>query len=340
MGQKWGRPVAALMWIVLFLAGSGSAQAQGTSREDATAGPSAASFISILWGRSNWVATNGPGCVVQPAEARTLEQNAQDLAALGLSATAQVTIDRTSETERICVSGYARQTSWEDLARFRDVYHWSVVSQGQHYADMTQFTTAAERYGETAATLPVFQSHGFGRAWGSLAYANNKRDVAAQTLTTRYFGFGRVYSEKRNTEASVSVFPYSMLTKSVNGGRCHNPALPCYSMSVTNDRQTSSPLLLGSVLNPAPGEWGVVQFYRLVEGRYGSLGQGFAWDCSPSNWQDRWTSQPELYCRNNFLLALDGRNRTAIDTDPTTMAERWGRDPARFLPLGAAPRAR
>ena len=50
MGQKWGRPVAALMWIVLFLAGSGSAQAQGTSREDATAGPSAASFISILWG--------------------------------------------------------------------------------------------------------------------------------------------------------------------------------------------------------------------------------------------------------------------------------------------------
>mgnify|MGYP000867881987 FL=1 len=81
----------------------------------------------------------------------------------------------------------------------------------------------------------------------------------------------------------------------------------------------------------APGEWSVIQIYRLVQGRQGRIGDKFAWDCEASDWRDRWTSQPEIYCRTSFLEALDGRSRTAIFTDPATMAQLWDRVPEDYL---------
>ncbi len=329
--------------VVLALLGLAMA-APGEARPEAGDAPAPVvaepSYISILWGRSNWAAATGAACSTNPPQARTLEQNAVDLAERGLTATTQVVIDRTAEEGHPCFGNYTTTASWADLRRLRDVYGWSVTSQGMHYANPTTFTTDAQRYEESAATLPVFQAHGFPRAWGSFAFANNKQDLASQTMVARYFGFTRSYGQGTNTRESATVFPFKMSTQSVNGGRCNNPRLPCYSMAVTNDRRTTSPVLLSSILDPGPGAWGVVQFYRLVEDQWGSLGDAFAWDCRSPAWQDRWTSQPELYCRNNFLQALDGRNPTAQDTDPTSMAELWGRLPNDFLALGSAPRPR
>ena len=52
-----------------------------------------------------------------------------------------------------------------------------------------------------------------------------------------------------------------------------------------------------------------------------------AWDCTSSDWRNRWTSAPEMYCRNSFLEALDGRSATAVNVDAAQVATAWGRNP-------------
>lgn len=288
-------------------------------------------YISLLWGRSNWQVASGPGCTVHYAGARTLAQNAQDLAARGLIATAQVVVNRTADSGHTCFSNYTEQASWEDLRDLRDSYGWSVTSQGMNYADMTQMTTDAQRAGESVDTLPLLADQGFPRAWGAFAFANNKMDAAAQTFVARYFGFLRMYGTGTNDKATALTAPFLMNTWSLNGGRCNNPALACYSMAVASDRRMASLDAVKSVLNPAPGTWSVIQTYRLVDGTQGRIGDSYAWDCAAPDWRDRWTSQPEIYCRSSYLEAIDARDKSAVVTDPTSVAEAWKRSPADFI---------
>lgn len=280
-------------------------------------------FISIIFGRTSWQAATGADCT-DTAGARTLEQNAQDLQVRGMFGVGGVVVNRTSETGLTCFNRFALQPSWEQLAMLRDTYGWKFISQGMNYADMTLMNNDEERYQESGATLPIFEMHGHNRAWGAFNYANNRQDLAAQTVVTKYFAFGRKYDTGINTKSSVGTFPYIMNTNSVNGGRCNNAALPCYNMTVTNNRRTTSVDTLKKVLNPADNGWGVVQYYRLVEGRRGAIGDAFAWDCTSANWRDRWTSMPELSCRESFLEVIDGRSTTATVADPATVAETWG----------------
>ena len=285
-------------------------------------------YITIIWGRTNWQAASGTDCANTgdgtTGVTRTLEQNAQDLQVRGLYGVGGVVVNRTQEASRTCFNNYVIQPSWSDLAMLRDTYGWKFISQGMNYSNMTLMTTDTQRYNESGATLPIFELHGHTSAWGAFNYANNKQDLAAQKVVTKYFAFGRKYGTGTNTRATASAFPYIMNTNSVNGGRCSNPALPCYNMTVVNDRRTTSPMLLASILSPAADQWGVVQFYRLVDGKQGKIGDSFAWDCTSANWQDRWSSQPEIYCRSNFLLALDSRTTSAVVADPATVANSWG----------------
>ncbi len=279
-------------------------------------------FVTIMWGRTNWQATMSPNCTAV-SNARTLEQNAQDLKDRGLFGVGGVVVNRTLETDRTCFNNYTTQPSWADLNNLRDNYDWKFISQGMNYADMTLMTNDADRYNESGATLPILAAHGHDRAWGAFNYANNKQDAAAQAIVNQYFAFGRKYGPGTNTRTVASQSPYIMSTNSVNGGRCNNKTLPCYNMPIKNDRRSTSPVVLSKVMSPKDNEWGVVQFYRLVEGKYGKMGDNFAWDCSSANWQDRWTSQPEVYCRESFLFALDSRTTKATVTDPATVAEAW-----------------
>lgn len=277
-----------------------------------------------MWGRTSWQATKAPNCSIITGT-RTLEQNAQDLQARGMFGVGGVVVNRTDETNRSCFNNYAIQTSWADLAMLRDNYGWKFISQGMNYSDMTQMTTDEQRRNESIDTLPIFEAHGHDSAWGAFNYANNKQDAAAQAIVTQGFAFGRKYSGGVNTKAAATTYPHIMSTNSVNGGRCNNPTLRCYNMAVKNERRSTPVTTLTRVLNPKADGWGVVQFYRLVEGSYGKIGDSFAWDCSSPNWQDRWSSQPELYCRESFLQVLDGRSKTALVTDPATVAKAWGR---------------
>ena len=286
-------------------------------------------FVTILWGKSMWQPAADPNCT-DTAGSRTLGQNAVDLRSRGLFGVGGVVVNRTPESGLTCyVGGSAAslQPSWTELARLRDVFGWRFVSQGMNYTDMTTLKTDAERFAESAATLPAFVAHGHTRAWGAFNYPNNRQDLPAQRVVTKSFAFGRVYSGGVNTRASVSTFPYAMSTNSVNGGRCNNPRLPCYSMSVDANRRTTSVDELKQVLHPAAQGWGVVQYYRIVERSRGRIGDTFAWNCSPKDWRDRWTSLPELTCRESMLEALDGRDRGATAADPSMVAEAWNLRP-------------
>ncbi|HRC40285.1 MAG TPA: hypothetical protein PLK69_02145 [Tetrasphaera sp.] len=298
----------------------------GTGREVAEP-----AYISLLFSRSNWQAVSGADCSIVAPGARTLEQNAQDLADRGLSATALVVINRTAAADRTCFRGYTSQASWADLAHLRDSYGWSANSQGTAYRDMTVMTSDAERFAESAASLAPLAAHGFPRAWGSFAFANNKQESLSQAFVGRYFGFVRRYDSLRNSRAEATAAPYLMRTWSLNGGRCHNRALACYDMPVLNDRRSANVDLVRTYLNPEPGQWSVLQAYRLVEGTHGVIGDTYAWDCSSADWRDRWTSQPEISCRNSYLEMVDGRNLEAVVTDPTTIALAWGRVPVDYL---------
>lgn len=286
-------------------------------------------FVTILWGKSMWQPAADPGCT-DTNGSRTLGQNAVDLRSRGLFGVGGVVVNRTPERGLTCfVGGTAAslQPSWTELARLRDLFGWRFISQGMNYTDMTTLKTDAERFAESAATLPAFVAHGHTRAWGAFNYPNNRQDLPAQRVVTKSFAFGREYSGGVNTRTSVSIFPYAMSTNSVNGGRCNNPRLPCYTMPVDANRRTTSIDELRQVLHPATQGWGVVQYYRIVERSRGRIGDTFAWNCSPKDWRDRWTSLPELTCRESLLEALDGRDRGATPADPSMVAEAWNLRP-------------
>lgn len=311
-----------------------TAQAASASGADAASAPAKAApaYISLLFGRANWQVAGGRDCSITFPGARTLEQNAQDMKARGVTGTAMVVVGRTVDTGHSCFGGYTLQSSWEDLANLRSKYGWQVTSQGMYYKNMTLMTTDAQRYAESAATLPIFRDHGFTRAWGSFAFANNKMDLPAQKLVSKYFAFLRKYGDGVTRKAKATTFPYIMTTLSINGGQCNNVNLKCYDFPVANDRRATDLNRLKTLMNPAPDTWSVVQAYRFVEGKQGAMPtqptpQVFSWDCTSSDWRNRWTSQPEIYCRNSFLEAIDGRSKTAVNADAVDVAKAWGRTP-------------
>lgn len=290
--------------------------------------PPTTGFITIGFGRSQWSAATGTDCNVIPVGARTLEQNLMDLQARGLKAQGGVIVNRTEPTERTCYQKQLLQPSWADLTRLRDNYGFTAVSQGMNYADMTKMSTDAQRFTESGATLPIFNAKGFTRAWGMFNYPNDKMNAEANRVVAQDFAFGRKYGTSINTRAQVMTYPYLVKTISVMGGRCNNRNLACYTMPVKNDKRTAPPARLGQILRPKANEWGVLQFYRIVEGSYGRMGSSnIAWDCTSSDWRNRWTSAPEMYCRNSFLEALDGRSATAVNVDAAQVATAWGRNP-------------
>lgn len=289
--------------------------------------PTDKGYVTIIWGRTAWQAAKGNGCT-DTTGTRTLLQNADDMKARGLFGVGGVIIKRTPDTGNPCFANYMKSTSWANMAKLRDDYNWKFISQGMNYDNMTEMTSDSERYNESGATIAQLSAKGHDRSWGAFSYANNKQNTAAQKVVTKYFAFGRKYGNGQNTKSSATKFPYTMSTNSVNGGRCNNPRLECYNMAMKNDRRTTTVTEIAETLSPTKGKWGVVQFYRLVEGKRGSLGKGFVWDCTSSDWRNRWTGDPELFCRESFLEALDKRKNGAVATDPATVAETWGRIPA------------
>lgn len=282
-------------------------------------------FLTIAWGRALWAHGCNPGT---PAPGvRTLEQTAIDLRSAGLRGVGGVVIDRTRST-RVCERGVTTAT-WADFDRLKSVYDWDFVSQSKSYARLATLTTDAQRYAQTGGTLAPLASHGHTDAWGAFLYPDDSQDLPAQRMVAKHFAFGRLYSltPAMNTRAKVTRFPHAMVTFQVLGGRCYNKALPCHDITVRNNRLTTPLWQVVKGLNPKAGQWSVLQMFRLVEGKSGTMGQANAWDCTSPDWRNRWTGIPENYCRNTLMTALSRRNHAVLDVTPADMARRWGRMP-------------
>ena len=80
----------------------------------------------------------------------------------------------------------------------------------------------------------------------------------------------------------------------------------------TNLRDYDQPTdLVAAVLGGGGNRWGLLQFYKLVEGRKTS---GFnQWDCSSANAAEHWTTQGEIYCWNDFLEVVDGLDAAGVE---------------------------
>ena len=268
------------------------------SCETAARSSGGTAYLTILFGRTLWQ----PVVDCQPVEGGvTLERVARELQARGRAATGSVVTGRTHDDTRQCEFTVMSYASWADLAHLRDGFGWTFVSNGATHGDMTRMAHGAQ-VDESCGSLEQLEARGHLRAWGLFGYGNDKRDDAVQrTVVDRCFAFGRRYSKKVNHRRDLSP-PWFANALSVEGG-----------MSV--DR-------MAKAMAPKPGEWRVVQVYRLVEGERRTGKQ--QWDCRRSS--DRhWTTRTELYCLDDFLAAVDRIPAGVVVTDPATVAEAWGR---------------
>lgn len=278
------------------------------------------SFLTITLGRTQWVQTDR-SCQPKPNSV-ALDAVARDLAARDIAAVGNVVVNRISETTRSCWRGYTLHPSWRDLAALRTDFGWSFVSAGQSYRIMTTLTPS-EQYAESCGSLSAFTTRGHNRARGLFAYPNNKfTDEIQANVVSTCFAFGRRYGE--GPTPSTVAFPFYQRSKSVNGGRCNDPQLPCFTINVRNDRRYTSPEYLKALAAPGPGEWATIQWYRFVTGTVQD-GSVFEWDCRSADWRLHWTSDPETYCYRDFLSVVDAIPATVTVTDPLTVAQAWGR---------------
>ena len=280
-------------------------------------------YVTLQFGRGQWVTTD-LACVPRSG-AVSLEDVAVALRTRGMVGTATVVVNRTRAVDRLCWSQYTLQASWADLTRLRDDFGWEFVSGGMTHNNITTMTPDQQRE-ESCGSLSAFTNHGHTRAWGLFGYGNNKSTYEIQrTIVASCFAYGRTYSGGRNVRSRMAA-PWFQKTNSINGGKCNEPALPCYTMTVKNDRRYTLPTRLVNLMNVGPDEWVVIQMYRFATGAR-LTGSGQRWDCSSSDWTKHWTSDPEMYCFEDYLYAIDRIPLTAVVTDPATVAEAWGRRP-------------
>jgi hypothetical protein len=282
-----------------------------------TTTPAPTRFITYMFGRAqvgSYVA--GTGCSVPLAGGEPLWTVADLIKAHGHTATAPVTLNQTGSTAPIC-RGTVRYATWAELNRLKTQYGWSVASRGRTGKELTRLTSAQQQ-DETCGTLSDFSAHGFGDAWGMFAYPNNRLTLGLETsLVDTCYGFGRRYSVGVNKVPVPP--PYWAITNSVNGGRCNDPTLACFTMAVANNRRYTSPKTLIRYEN-SPG-WTIIQWYRFVTGKAGApTAKTPSWDCTSPNTAAHWTNQPELYCYNDAQLIINSLAPGAVDTNPAAMA--------------------
>ena len=287
-----------------------------------------AAYLTLLFGRAQWTSTPS-SCVPTPG-ALTLQDIASALQTRGLTGSATVVLDRIAETTRLC-QGVDQQASWADLSNLQANDGWRFVSQGLTETDVTQLSLSQQQ-ADICGSLPAFNNHGMIGSNGLFAYAGNGHNTTTvQTnVTQTCFDFGRQYSSHTSATPGSNSFsttgpPWFQQTMSVIGGQCNDPALPCYTGAVKNNRRSDTYATLLQAFSPGSGQWNSVQIYRLVTGA--SSGPD-TWDCTPVNPDDRWTSIPEEYCANTYFAALDqalAAHPGEIAADPASVATAWGR---------------
>jgi hypothetical protein len=280
-------------------------------------------YVTISFGRMQWVATAGPTCSPIPGTVDLgVVRRAMD--ARGIAGSGVVIPTRTPETGFRCSGGYTTTPGWDLLSDWHED-GWRFTSGGAHLDVRT--LNYEQTLAETCGWLPAFAAHGID-ATGMFAYGDNSWTTAAQAdPTSRCFAYGRTYQAWSPNVRSQMAAPWFLKTQSVNGGRCNDPALACYTRSTPSTRY-QSPAQMAQAMSAAPDTWTVLQFYRFVDGA--SSGTSPSWDCTSSDWRKHWTSQTELYCYGDLLRVLDALQAAVAGggvqvADHLTVAAAWGR---------------
>jgi hypothetical protein len=309
-GRRLVRIPVAVVTIGLMIQAGGPAVAASTP-----------GYLTLSFGRMQWVTTDG-SCNALP-DTVDMSQVAQEFQQRGLIGTGSVIGSRTAESAFTCWGGYTKHPSWATLQDLQNTYGWRFFSGGLRYRNMTLLSSTEQR-NESCGSLPAFTNHGLVGAEGLFAYPNNKWTSTIQAnVVSTCFDYGRTYSAGRN-DRSKMVAPWFQRTISINGGKCNNSSLPCYSLTTTS-RRYRAPLSLASLVNVASDQWVVIQGYRFVVGSYAS--KNFSWDCTSADWKNHWTSNAELYCWSDYLTVLDAIPAGVVVTDPAMVAAAWGRSP-------------
>ena len=278
-------------------------------------------YLTIMFGRS-MIGAGTSSCALRPG-AVSLLTIAGLLQARGIAATSNATISQIGTC-----TGDTRYATWNELATLRDSYGWSLTSRGKTSRNIATLDPASQ-YDETCGSLQVFADHGFDRAWGMYGYPGGLAVESVQEGPVQQcFSYGRDYQPVSNPYPLA--FPYLALVDDILGGRCHDPAMACYRMTVYNSRWYTPPELLLAYANAGidgTGRWAILQFYRIVTGHSGTTtSTSPAWNCDSADPREHWTSQPELYCLNDFLWVIDHVDPRITYSDPATLGAAQGRD--------------
>ncbi len=140
---------------------------------------------------------------------------------------------------------------------------------------------------ETGAVAQASEGTVTGTLWAGQAFVQPFTATAAGTVALRL--------EWDDPSAKLRV-------DDVIGGRCHDPAIACYRMTVKSTRWYTPPALLLAYANAGvdgTGRWAILQFYRIVSRHSGTTtSKSPSWNCDSAGPRQHWTSQPELYCLN------------------------------------------
>ncbi len=289
-------------------------------------------FVTVLFGRMQWTTIDGT-CAALP-NAVDLGTVKQGLDARGIRGTGIVITSWTAQDRFRCLAGTTKVPGWNRIVSWH-ADGWSFVSGGTH-ADMTKLTYA-EQWRESCGSLRIFGRQGID-ASGMFAYGNNRYTDAIQAdPVSRCFAFGRRYSGSLNHRSTSGPLRYAHV-HSVNGGKCNDPTLACYTKQYRSHHRYWSPLAMAARIRVAENTWYALQFYRFVRRSY--AGQRYAWNCTGPDWRKHFTSHSELYCYRDFVLVMDALERAmrrgVVVTDPGTVANAWGRSTAtrRSAPAG------
>ena len=282
------------------------------------------SYVSVLFGRTQWVQARNCRAVTNGVD---LGVAAQALTARGLTATGNLVLNQVPPSGYWCEGGFSLHPGWDRIATLRAA-GWTFVSAGRSYSYMTGLTYAAQ-VNNSCGSLPLFQARGID-ASGLFAYPNDMYSAAIQAdPVSGCFDWGRTYGTGVTNRWEIGP-PWFQSTHTVQGARCTKPNAGCPYAAQPKFQYTHPDAMAATIRGLQPGQWYTVQFYRFVTGSSLIPNDRFQWDCRATDPAIHWASRPEVYCWTDFLRVLDAlaQERNAggvIVADPATVADAWGR---------------
>jgi hypothetical protein len=246
----------------------------------------------------------------------SLLETAELLAAKNVKVTSTVVPGWTQPVDVTCRNRASLVASWEQHTLLREQYGWHATSHGLDKIPLTGLTPA-EQEEQICGSIEAMETQGMTGADAFFNFPENKRTTEIEAIAETCFTFGRKYvGPTRGPNLMADVLDRELIgTHSVAGGTC-----PGCERTHRQDYRQPAQMIEAMLGEPEDETWGVILFYKLVEGARLS---GFEqWDCTSLDAADHWTNQGEVYCLDDFETIVDGLNDAGVEwVNPADVAE-------------------